>query len=117
MALSEASKEAMYLKRFVEEIEEGYSRPVKLFNDNAGAQALAANPVFHARTKHIHIRHHFVREASESGEIELSHLPSEDMPADVLTKGLSRIKHWRCLQLLGMNAQNPEERTRFERGC
>lgn len=40
---------------------------IKLFNNNVSAQKLATNPVFHARTKRINIRHHFVREVVESG--------------------------------------------------
>lgn len=61
MAISDAVKEAVYLRRFIDGL--GFELPTKLkiFNDNNGARKLAENPVFHARTKHIDVRHHYVR--------------------------------------------------------
>lgn len=107
MALTEAAKEALYLRRFLIEIgfnEMGY---VKLMSDSQGAQKLAKNAVFHNRTKHIDVRHHFVRNILKNEEnFSIDHVSTENMAADFLTKGLPRPKHKRCLELLGM--QNPE---------
>jgi len=64
--------------------------------------ALAKNPVSHARSKHIDIRHHFIREAITDKSVWLQYVPTEDMTADSLTKGLGRQKHDRCLMLMGM---------------
>ena len=61
--------------------------------DNQGCLALAKNPTLHARTKHIAMRHHFIREKVESGEIRQVYCPTEDMVADVLTKALTRDMH------------------------
>lgn len=102
MALSEAAKEAVHIQRFLLELGAIEVGPTKLFNDNVSAQKLATNPVFHARTKHIDIRHHFVREVVESGQVTLEHVASDEMPADVLTKALTRPKHNRCVDLLGL---------------
>lgn len=102
MALGEAAKEAVYLRRLLRELGINAGR-VKLSNDNIGAQRLATNPVFHARTKHIDIRHHFVREIVDAGLIRLEHVASEEMPADVLTKALTRPKHENCIELLGLS--------------
>lgn len=110
MALTEASKEAMHLQRLTEEMTIANSLTVLLLNDNIGSQRLAGNPVFHSRTKHIHVQHHFVREALASGEIQLNYLPTDEMPADVLTKGLSRVKHRRCLDKFGVREMDRAHR-------
>lgn len=102
MALSEATKEAIYLNEFLVELGfEGLSGGV-LFNDNIGAKKLAENPTYHARSKYIDIRHHFVREALKNRKISVHHLSTEDMPADMMTKALSKGKHSRCLKLCGL---------------
>jgi hypothetical protein len=59
--------------------------------DNEGAEALAKNPEHHARTKHIHARYHFVRECVQLKEVELLHVSTKEMLADMLTKPLSRV--------------------------
>ncbi|GMF50102.1 unnamed protein product [Phytophthora lilii] len=63
MALTEATQEAIWLKAFLCELSEMKSdEAVKIYEDNQGFIALAKNPEFHKRTKHIDIRYHFVRE-------------------------------------------------------
>lgn len=59
--------------------------------DNMGAIKLSHNPVFHARSKHIEIQHHFIRERILEGEIKVSYIPIEDQQADLLTKSLARV--------------------------
>ncbi|OUC41952.1 hypothetical protein D917_10565 [Trichinella nativa] len=75
----------MHLKRMIEEIT-GLCKSVVLQSDNQSALKLARNPAFHAGTKHIDIRYHFIREAAERKDVELRYLPTEQMVADVLTK-------------------------------
>jgi hypothetical protein len=91
MALSEATKDAVYLQSFLGELGNNFQYPkIKLLSDNCGgAIRLAENPVFYNRSKHIDVRHHFVRGMLESGVIEIDYRSTEDMVADVLTKGLS----------------------------
>jgi hypothetical protein len=67
--------------------------------DNQGAIALAKNPIFHQRTKHIDIKYHFVREKVESGEVELIYVPTVMMQADFLTNNLANPKFTRILTL------------------
>ena len=57
--------------------------------DNTGAGLMAANPVFHSRTKHIEIVIHFVREKVEAKELEVRYVPIEFQVADVFTKPLA----------------------------
>jgi len=65
-------------------------KPTILMEDNQGAIAISRNPVEHARTKHIDIRYHFVREAIKDRVIELRYCSSQNMTADILTKPLPR---------------------------
>ncbi|GKD66143.1 hypothetical protein Tco_1308251 [Tanacetum coccineum] len=58
--------------------------------DNKGAIDLSKNPVQHWRTKHIKIRHHFLRDNVQKGNISIKKVPSEDNIADILTKPLKR---------------------------
>jgi hypothetical protein len=61
--------------------------------DNQGAVALAKNPVFHDRSKHIDIQYHYTREVFKAGAIGLAYLPTKEMLADLLTKPLPRGQH------------------------
>ena len=106
MATSIATKEATWIKRFLCEI--GFYSPkysIQINSDNQGAIALAKNPIEHARTKHIDIRHHFIREKLESGDINIAYCGTGDMVADILTKGLARDKHEKHTREMGLQRQ------------
>ena len=69
MAQTQAAKEAIWLTRLLSELDVGLglpSKPVLIKADNQGAIALASDPRFHTRTKHIDIRWHFVRDQVET---------------------------------------------------
>lgn len=63
---------------------------IKILCDNKGAIDLSKNPVQHARTKHIEIRHHFLRDNVQKGNISIEKVSSADNIADILTKPLKR---------------------------
>jgi hypothetical protein len=92
MALSDATKEAIYLRRFLKEVLD-IDKQIQIMNDNQGARSLAQNPIQHSRTKHIDIRHHFIREILQRKEIEIKYIQTGEMVADFLTKPLSKFKH------------------------
>lgn len=101
IAISEATKEALYLQGIISNI--GLScNTVTLYNDSQSAQKLIKCIGYRSRTKHIDIRHHFVRDCVNKGNIEMEYMPTEDMPADALTKGLSANKHGKCSIGLGI---------------
>jgi hypothetical protein len=102
MALTEATKELLWMWRFLVELGYGNDNPTDLFMDNQSALALSKNPVSHARAKHIDARHHFVRDAIQDNVVWVQHMPREDMTADSLTKALGREKHWKCTTRMGM---------------
>jgi hypothetical protein len=77
----------------------------KLLGDNQGSLDLSNNPTHHSRTKHIDIRHHFIREAVEERIVALEHCPTEEMVADILTKALPREKFIKMRLMMGVDTQ------------
>jgi len=73
-----------------------------LYGDNQGAIALAKNPQFHARSKHINIQHHYVREKVEDNTIRLEYIPTEEQVANGLTKALGKDKFDKFRLALGV---------------
>jgi hypothetical protein len=76
--------------------------PIPVSCDNQSSIKLAKNPVFHARTKHIEVCHHFVRECALRGEIQLDYISTDINPADILTKALPRPKFEKHRTNLGL---------------
>jgi hypothetical protein len=62
------------------------------FSDNKSAIALSKDHQYHARTKHIDIRYHFIRWIIKNGSIRLVFCPTDDMIANTLTKPLPNVK-------------------------
>uniref|UniRef100_A0AAV1V1U5 Copia protein n=1 Tax=Peronospora matthiolae TaxID=2874970 RepID=A0AAV1V1U5_9STRA len=110
MALSEATKEAVWLKVLLGELGEMTSdEAIKMYEDNQGSIALAKNPEFHKRTKHIDIRYHFVREKVESGEVVLEYCPTQDMLADMMTKPIAAVQFENIRDRLGIQGAAANE--------
>jgi hypothetical protein len=63
--------------------------PPIIWCDNLSALALASNPVFHARTKHVEVNYHFIREKVTNKDIQLWYISTDDQITDILTKALS----------------------------
>lgn len=107
MAAAQATKEAVWLRQLLADLGYELARPTVLHTDSQGCIALVKNPAFHNRTKHIDIQHHFIREKAESGVVVLQFCNTQDMMADILTKGLSKEKHEHCKELMGL--QEPQQ--------
>src|SRR4051812_18003506 len=105
MALGQAMKESVWLKKLLKEI--GYHQQaehVLIHSDNQGILALTKNLTFHTRTKHIDIQHHFLHEKYEANEIKINHCGTDDMVADVLTKALLKEKHNSFMSGMGLRS-------------
>ena len=101
MAMGEAAKQAVWLNTLLEEL--GYKRDgLVIHGNNQGSLDLAKDPKFHKRTKHIDIRHHFLRDLVNNKVLSLKYIPTKEMVADCLTKGLTRQRLNACLQGMGM---------------
>ena len=88
VALGEAAREAIYLRMLLKDLGQEQKEPTVIFEDNVAAEKLTKNNVLHGRTKHFEIKHHFIRETVENKTIQVQHLASTEMLADILTKAL-----------------------------
>jgi hypothetical protein len=89
MALCQTGKEAIWIQKLFKEL--GLKDiETCLLEDNQGCLALAKNPINHARTKHIDVQYHFIREKVEQKEFNLEYCPTDKMLADVLTKPVAK---------------------------
>jgi hypothetical protein len=96
IAATYASKEALWLRSLITQLFDTTLAPTTLFSDNQSAIALTKDHQYHARTKHIDIRFHFIRWIVENGSLRLVYCPTDEMVADSLTKALPspKVKHF-----------------------
>ena len=104
VALSNASQEAIWIRQLLSDMGFGVNGAATLFEDNNGAVDLSKNPKHHNRTKHIDIAHHFTRERVATGELIVIYCPTDQMLADIMTKGLGRYKFEEFRNMLGVFA-------------
>ena len=102
IALSEATKEAIWLRKLLKDFQIPVGA-IPLYEDNQACIKILENPVYHARTKHIGIKVHLVRDYFEKGEIIVPYISTHEQLADIFTKPLpkatfekfaSRLVHW-----------------------
>ncbi|UYV62468.1 hypothetical protein LAZ67_2000715 [Cordylochernes scorpioides] len=87
VAASNTAKEVIWLNRLFSVISPLKEQPI-IKVDNASTIKLIKNPEFHKRTKHIEVRHYFVREKYQEGIFNVEHISGKDQVADIMTKGL-----------------------------
>ena len=108
---TQATEEAIWLKNFLNHLlrpKDLDPKATVIFGDNQGAIALAKNAQFHARTKHIDIAHHFVREKVNDGTVDMQYVSTDKQMADGLTKALCLDKFVAFRAALGVEAA-PEQ--------
>ena len=87
VAMASAAQESVWLKQLMGELTNSDAEaPTLIYEDNQSAIAMAKNPQFHGRAKHIDIKHHYIRDQVTEGAIALKYCPTIDMIADILCK-------------------------------
>jgi hypothetical protein len=93
ITLSEAGREACWLRSLYQELGFPQEKPSLIKGDNEGSIAMARNPQFHKKSKHIAIKWHWICDMVEGGELKIGSCRDPEQTADVLTKALPRPKH------------------------
>ena len=90
VAASEAAKEAVWLKKFIMDLQviPSAGRPITLNCDNSGAVAQSKEPRYHKKQKHIERKYHLIRDIIERGDTVITKIASEENLADPFTKAL-----------------------------
>jgi hypothetical protein len=99
IALTETVKEGMWLQKLQEDLKLNKEALI-IYEDNQSCIRTASDVIRNERSKHIDVRYHFVRELVNKKEVRLEYLPTEHMPADLMTKALGKIAHYRHVNQL-----------------
>ncbi|XP_019261850.1 PREDICTED: uncharacterized protein LOC109239723 [Nicotiana attenuata] len=101
-SLAAVATEVTWLVGLLQESNNEIHHPVDLYCDSKAALQIAANPIFHERTKHIEIDCHFFREKIKNGLLAPYHISTKLQLADLMTKGLGVAQHSFLLSKLGV---------------
>lgn len=101
VALAHANQEAQWWYMIQEELD--LKNIIKMHVDNQSAISLASENFYHAKTKHINIKYHFVRQSVVEGTIQIEYIPTEAQAADMLTKVLPIVKLRNNLKMLAIS--------------
>ena len=105
VGLTETAKEAIYLRRLLQELHIDCSKPTLIHEDNQAAIAITNNANYIGRIKHLDTKYHFIRQAVQQGQVQVTYCPTDRMLADLLTKPLARQQHhFLTLELLSAGA-------------
>jgi len=91
MALSDGSREAIWLATLCKDLGVQQVCPTLIYCDNTSTIKMSKIDVFHSRTKHIYAHFHYIREQLENNRISLQHISTKLQLADIFTKPLERL--------------------------
>jgi len=103
MALASTAQEAIWIRQLLSDLKQKSPATV-IYEDNQSTICMTKNPQFHGRAKHIDIKFHFVREQVSKGIIELKYCKTEDMIADIFTKGLNQLQFSKLREMAGVKS-------------
>ena len=102
VALATTTQEITWLRQLLKDLHNEQTEPTLIHEDNQSAICIAQNPQYHSKAKHIDIKYHFIREKVIDSTIELCYCPTNNMLADMMTKGLTHNKFSRLRELTGI---------------
>jgi hypothetical protein len=102
MSLCDASKEGLWFRNLVEEVE-GKCLPIVVYEDNQSTILLAEEDPYRDRSKHIDLRFKFMKERIEQKELKIEYLNTREMIADIFTKPLQRLQFEKLRLQLGLS--------------
>ena len=104
VAASKASKEAVWLKKFLMDLEviPNANRPITLYYDNSGVVAQFKEPRYHKKQKHIKRKYHLIRDIIQRGDTVVSKIASEKNLVDPFTKSLIECVFERYVNSMGL---------------
>jgi hypothetical protein len=104
IAAVSAGQEILWLRNLLTEMGFELKGSSTLYIDNQSAVSVAKNPEHHGRLKHLDLWYYWLRDVVEQGDISVKHIPTFDMPADLLTKRLAKVKVIEGRKMLGLLA-------------
>ncbi|MCO5609793.1 hypothetical protein L7F22_064025 [Adiantum nelumboides] len=102
ISLAYVPTQGVWLRCLMVDLGVGQNTTNTIYIDNQSALAVVRNPIFHARTKHIEVHYHYVRERLLVGEISLAYAPTQGNVAEIFTKALSCEKFEAFRKALGL---------------
>ena len=103
IAVTEAGKEIVWIKTFFKELGMQQDEYV-VYCDSQSAIDLSKNATYHSRTKHIEVRYHWIRDATEGKRFKLKKIHADKNAADMMTKVIPKQKMEFCSMLAGMES-------------
>ena len=98
-----AGQEIIWLHNLFSEFGYALDAPSTLYVDNQSAISVAKNPEHHGRMKHLDLRHYWLRDVVEIGQIDVRYMQTKTMPADIMTKALGRLKVVDMRDMIGLS--------------
>ena len=102
VAVFEAGRQAKWMIQWLQEAEIYEDLPFEIKCDNNAAITLMKNASGHSHVKHTDIKHHWIHEAADTGEIMVTYIPTEESIADFFTKVLPCPQFKKLVKLMGL---------------
>jgi hypothetical protein len=102
IAASVVLREALWFRKLLHVLDDAPAPSITIKCDNQAVLALIKNPVAHARTKHIDVAHHYIRDRVQRGEVDFVYCASATNASDFLTKALPGAAFRSCLEVCGL---------------